>query len=97
MHTLLIFFPTYLVLGVFQDSSVEDTKLKCVSTPSVSITLAAALGSFAPSTVNSNSTNGPRLKMEEPSSNSSHVDSSSSPSNGFTTEDRLHIAENGKL
>ncbi|XP_042240001.1 transcription intermediary factor 1-alpha-like isoform X2 [Homarus americanus] len=77
------------------DTFGEDTKVKAVPAPSVSITLAALTAVANSSAITSDSTNGPRLKVEDPFSNSTLVDSSSSPSSGLTTDDRLHISENG--
>ncbi|KAK8746824.1 hypothetical protein OTU49_016838 [Cherax quadricarinatus] len=76
------------------DSFGEDSKSKVTTTPSVSITLAALTAAASAATV-SDSTNGPRLKVEDPFSNSTLADSSFSPSSGLTTDDRLHITENG--
>nr|XP_045613076.1 E3 ubiquitin-protein ligase TRIM33-like isoform X2 [Procambarus clarkii] len=77
-----------------QDSLGDDSKLKGTA-PSVSITLAALTAAAASSATTSDSTNGPRLKVEDPYSNSTLADSSYSPSSGLTTDDRLHLTENG--
>lgn len=73
----------------FQDSASDENKLKSIPPPSVSITLAALTGSSS-----SDPANGPKVKVED-HTNSTHVDSSSSPSSGFNSDDRLRVTENG--
>lgn len=73
----------------FQDSASDESKLKSIPPPSVSITLAALTGSSS-----SDPANGPKVKVED-HTNSTHVDSSSSPSSGFNSDDRLRVTENG--
>lgn len=75
-----------------QDSTNEDNKLKVLASPGVSISL-SAFTSAASSTTTSDALSSVRVK-EQPST---RADSSSSPSSGLTTtsEDRLHITENG--
>ncbi|XP_037781495.1 E3 ubiquitin-protein ligase TRIM33-like isoform X2 [Penaeus monodon] len=72
-----------------QDSASDESKLKSIPPPSVSITLAALTGSSS-----SDPANGPKVKVED-HTNSTHVDSSSSPSSGFNSDDRLRVTENG--
>ncbi|XP_069984080.1 E3 ubiquitin-protein ligase TRIM33 isoform X5 [Penaeus vannamei] len=71
------------------DSASDENKLKSIPPPSVSITLAALTGSSS-----SDPANGPKVKVED-HTNSTHVDSSSSPSSGFNSDDRLRVTENG--
>ncbi|XP_037781498.1 E3 ubiquitin-protein ligase TRIM33-like isoform X4 [Penaeus monodon] len=71
------------------DSASDESKLKSIPPPSVSITLAALTGSSS-----SDPANGPKVKVED-HTNSTHVDSSSSPSSGFNSDDRLRVTENG--
>lgn len=73
------------------ESSSEDTKLKVIPAPMVSISL-SALTSATSSTTTTSAFTSARVK-EEPAN---RADSSSSPSSGVTSaEDRLHVTENG--
>lgn len=82
---------TLTLNSLLQDSSSEDTKLKVIAAPMVSISL-SALTSATSSTTTTSAFTSARVK-EEPAT---RADSSSSPSSGVASaEDRLHVTENG--